>query len=78
MLIVRPGILFPFFACGILDDIVDDLEICSDLKNLAISGFGPLQSQTVVAKRSSVPSNKELLQNWDMESVMYMNANIPL
>lgn len=63
MLILRPGIFFSFFACGILDDKVDDLTICSDLKNLGISGFGPLQSQAIVEKRSSVSSDKKLSQN---------------
>lgn len=55
--------IFSFFACCILDSKVDDLAICSDLRNLGISGFGlHLASQTVVVKRS-VSSNEELLQN---------------
>lgn len=70
--------IFSFFACCILDSKVDDLAICSDLKNPGISGFGlHLASQTVVVKRS-VSSNEEVLQNWDVESVVYLNANILL
>lgn len=67
-----------FVACGIPDDKVDDLAIWSALTNLGVYVCGPQQRQKIVTKRSSsISASKELLWNWDVESVMYLNTNTP-